>query len=372
MSASRSERTRVAFVINDLARAGAETQLVLLATGLDRDRFEPRVILLKERNDFAAPLAEARVPVVALRRRGPGDLGVLLRLRRALRAARPDVVHSWLFFANWMTALVARSSGARAFVLSQRGSYEKQLPPALRRIARWSHARADRLIVNSQAVADEVRATSKLAPPSLVCIPNGTPLPDLGPPLGPDERRELDLPAGRVVLTLGQLSREKGHVHLLQAWPEIRRRHADAVLALVGDGPERAALEALALRLGIASSVTFLGFRSPGSRWLRGAELVVHPSLTEGMPNAVLEAMACARPIVATAVDGVPELVGDTARLVAAADAGALASAVSSLLDDPAQAAALATAARARAESTFSVRSMVEATSAVYDDLLAG
>jgi glycosyltransferase involved in cell wall biosynthesis len=360
-------RTRVTYVINDLARAGAETQLALLATHLDRERFEPRIVLIKERNDFSDALERAGVPVVALRRRGPGDAGVLLRLRQALCEAPADLIHSYLFLANWMTALAAPRRAR--LVLSQRCSYEKQLSALLRRVARWSHRRADRLVVNSAAIADEERRAGFPAG-RLACVPNGALLPDLAtaPPV---HRSDLGLPPGRIVLALGQLVWAKGHRFLLDAWPQVVARHPDTVLVLVGEGPERRALEAHASRLGIEASVRFLGFRSPSSPYLQAADLFVHPSLTEGMPNAVLEAMAWSRPIVATEADGVPELVGDSARLVPPGDVAGLAQAVAGLLGDRSTADRLAAAARSRAESTYSVAALVARTTAVYAEILA-
>lgn len=360
---------RVLLVINDLRRAGAETQLVYLATGLDRNRFEPRIVILKTENDFEDELLAAGVPVVALGRRSSWDLHVLWRLRRALRAARPDVVHSFLSFANLLTALVAPAAGVRTLILSQRSSYEASLHPFWKRVARWAHRRASHVIVNSEAARREEIAAG-FPKGRITCIPNGVPVPAQPPQA---DRAALGLPAGPLVVCVAQFAPEKGHADLIAAWPRVRAECPGAMLALVGDGPLRNATEAQAARLGVAASILFLGFRHPVAPYLAAADVVVQPSRTEGMPNAVLEAMALGKAIVATAVGGVPELIedGSCGRLVLPDDAAALAGAIAACLAAPAEARALGSAAARRAAQRFSQPKMLEATAEIYGSVLA-
>lgn len=354
---------RVLFVINDLARAGAETQLVELAVRLDPRRFDRRIVLLKERNDFADRLSAAGIPVQPLRRRGWWDVGLPWRLWRAVRAGRPDVVHSYLFLSNTMTAPIARAAGVPMVILSQRCSYDATVPPLWRRIGRWSHRLADRVVVNSRAALEEERRAGAPAH-SMAYVPNGVDSPEGAPPT----RGELGLPEGPLVVAVGQLEEIKGHRYLLDAWPEVARAHPAARLVLVGDGPRRAALEEQARGLGIDGSVLFLGFRPEGRRYAAAADVVVQPSLTEGMPNAVLEAMAAGRAVAATRVGGVPELITDreTGRLVPPADARALAAAIADLLADRAQRLRVSEGARVRARAEFSVDAVRGAFEAIY------
>ncbi len=352
-------RVRVLFVINDLARAGAETQLVELVRALDPSLYERRIVLLKERNDFGDVLASAGIPVVALRRRGPRDLGVLFRLYREMRAFRPDVVHSFLFLANLLAAMVGRVARVPRIVLSQRCSYEATFTPFWRRVARLSHRLADRVLVNSQAALEEERAAG-FARDRLVYVPNAA-----RAVAGTANRWALGLPPGPLAVSVGQLETMKGHRFLVEAWPAVREAIPDAVLAIVGDGPCRRSLEEDARRLGVADSVRFLGFRAPADPFFSACDVLVQPSLTEGLPNAVLEAMTAGRAVVASRVGGVPELVvdGETGLLVPPGDAPALARALGTLLGDPARRARLGAAAAARARSTFSmeaVRAKVE------------
>jgi glycosyltransferase involved in cell wall biosynthesis len=357
-------KTRVVFVINDLRRAGAETQLVTLATGLDRARFQASVLILKTANDFESELRDAGVPVVALGRRSPWDLHVLLRLRRSLAAARPDVVHSYLAFANMLVAVAAPWAGVPVVILSQRSSYEASMTPFWRRVARWGHRRASHVIVNSESARREELAAGQ-PERTITCVPNGVALPAAS---AAPARALLGLPAGPLALCLAQLAHEKAHSGLLEAWPRVRDAVPGAALGLVGDGPLRDSLERQAARLGIADSVLFLGFRHPATPFLVAADVVVLPSLTEGLPNALLEAMALARPCVATAVGGIPELIehGSSGWLVKPGDPGSLAEGLTSLLRDPERARAFGDAARERVRERFSIARMVEATERVY------
>lgn len=355
---------RVVFVINDLRRAGAETQLVRLATGLDRSRYEPGVVILKTQNDFEAELTSADVPVARLGRRSPWDVLVVWRLFQHLAAARPRIVHSFLPFANLLTAITARWARVPVVILSQRASYEQTLTPFWRRVARWAHARASHVIVNSDAARREEIAAG-CEPGHITCVPNGIDLPAL--PVA-SNRARLGLPDGPLVVCVAQFAPEKGHADLIAAWPRVREAVPTATLVLVGDGALRREIEGLATRLGAGDSVLFLGFRHPAQPYLAAADVVVLPSRTEGMPNALLEAMALGRPIVATRVGGVPELIEDgvSGWLVSGRNPAGLAGGLAALLTDKAAVAHLSAACRARVRDRFTVASMVLATETVY------
>ena len=352
---------RLLFVINDLARAGAETQLVALALALDPARYDRRIVVLKERNDFADALAAAGIPVVALRRRGWPDLGVALRLWGEMRRFRPDIVHSFLFLGNLLAAFVGRLAGVHWIVVSQRCSYDATLPPFWRHVARLSHRLADCVVVNSRAALAEERDAG-FPSSRLVHVPNAA-----RPGVFPDEGA-LGPSSGPQVVAVGQLEAVKGHRFLIEAWPTVRRAHPDACLVLVGEGSARGALGEQARSLGVANSVDFAGFRSPADAFIAGGDVLVQPSLTEGLPNAVLEAMVAGRPVIASRVGGVPELVvdGETGLLVPPADPDALARAIIALLDDPDLRARLGAAGARRARTMFSLDSVRAAVEAVY------
>ncbi len=367
--------TRVALLVNDLSgTGGAERQVFELATGLDRARFEPLVVLLKERNDFAAALEAAGVAVHPLRRRGAADLGCLLRLASVLRAQRPALVHSFLFLSNLHAALVARGAGARAVVVSQRTSYEHNLPVPFsalwRRLARASYRRVDRVVFNSRAALEEEVAAG-LERDRACLVFNGLAEDDAGTrAVAPTLRR--DAGGGPLAVAVGRLEAVKGHAHLLEAWAAARGAlPAGARLVVVGDGAERERLARRVRELGLDASATLVG-PGPGRAWIAAADLLVQPSLAEGLPNAVLEAMAESHAVIATAVGGTPDAVihGETGWLVPAADAKALCAALVEALAAPAERARRGRAGRARFEERFTRQAMTRATAQLYEELL--
>ena len=364
---SADGRTHVILLISHLTRGGAETQLVELARTLPRDRHLVEVVLIKSRNDFSDALAASGVPVTSLGQRGPLDVPrVLLALYRVLRRRKPDVLHSYLYFGNLLAALAGRAARVPALVVSQRLSYVQPAGrPFWPGLGRLAHRLAGRLIVNARAIRDEELAAGFPAT-RIDHVPNGVRLPAI----------EAIAPAfleGRPrILCVGRLDPQKGHDLLLAAWPGVLAAHPQAVLSLVGDGPQRAALGTQAQRLGIASRVRFLGFQASAMPWLLGCDVYVHASLAEGMPNAVMEAMAAGRPVVATAAGGTVELMvdGETGVLVPPGDVRGLEAALLGVLAQPERWSQWGAAARTRMQQSFSFEACAAATAAIYQDML--
>jgi glycosyltransferase involved in cell wall biosynthesis len=201
-------------------------------------------------------------------------------------------------------------------------------------------------------------------------VRNGIRVPESVPTAKPALRAELV--RGRpdyVVLTPARLHPQKGHATLLAAAARV----PDATFVLAGDGPLRAELEEKARELGLAGRCVFLGHRSDVADLLAAADLVVLPSLFEGLPVSVLEAMAARRPVVATAIGGTDEAISHelTGLLVAPSDAAALAAAIQRVQSDPALARRLAAAGRERVEREFSSVTTAREVMKVYDDVMS-
>lgn len=339
------------FVISDLARAGAEKQAALLACGLKSLGWSVSVVLIKERNDFADSLAAAAIPVASLHRRGPFDWRVVSRLRTAIREAAPDVVVSFLFLANLLTVQAARGLKPRPrIVLSIRASYRGTLSGMERLIARLAHRAADLTLFNSMAALREEEAGFPRAPRTAY-LPNAVGLERVEPVHWAD----FGIVAGPVIVSVGQLAPVKGHRRLIEAFAAVSATGPRAHLALVGGGPEEGRLRALAEAAGLADRVIFLGHRQDPLRFIAAADVFVQPSLSEGMSNALMEAMSLGRCIVATRVGAAPDLLEDGVQALLPPPAAAdLAAAINRALADPALRARLGEAARKRAES-FSV-----------------
>jgi len=189
-----------------------------------------------------------------------------------------------------------------------------------------------------------------------------------------DLTKEFDLPQGtQVLLAAGRLSPEKGHRYLVEAMARLKGHDPPAALVILGAGREAERLGAQVAAAGLAEHVVLGGFRTDVLRCIAGADLVVNPSLTEGLPNVVLEALALGRPVVATDVGGVSELItpGQTGWLVPPADPAALAGAIVAALDDAPRACALAEAGRRRVAASFSFAGQARRFADLCPELLA-
>ncbi|MGC4083771.1 MAG: glycosyltransferase [Vicinamibacterales bacterium] len=383
-------RIPILFVIGTLAVGGAETQLVELARSLD-SRFAPTVCCLASAGPLADRLDAAGIPVTTIGlyspRRGRGWMRFLPALVRLpidiarftwhVRVTRPAIVHGVLMHAYVLGAFAGRLTGVPIIVASRRSlSLFKQGKPIMRFAERLMNRWTDRIVANSEAVKRDAVDTESLPPEKVSVIYNGVDL-DTYDRIDAETvralRNELAPGAGPVVIVVANLIGYKGHKYFLQAWAEVCRVFPDAVALLVGEGTVRAAREADARTLGIDANVRFLGLRRDVPALLAVADLLVHPSLQEGFCNALIEAMAAARPVVATDVGGNREAVvdGETGLLVPAANPGRLAAAMLTVLRRPDRGAAWGRAGRRRVVERFQRSRMAPEYEALYDELLA-
>lgn len=322
--------------------------------------------------DPAGPLAGAvralGVAVAPLRIRSHADVLAGRRLARLLASDRYDIVHFHTARAHAMSAFLGRRPSPRR-VVTRRMDYRLRGG----RYARWLYERGADAVV---AISEGVRAAlvaSGVRPERIVVVPSGV---DLGRFTTAAARRDLerlrlDVGPGEIVLAaVGALEHRKGHDVLLDAvamLPDLPLR-----VFCAGTGTLAATLAARHRALGLGRRVQWLGQLHDVTGLLAAADAVVMPSRHEGLGVAALEAMAAARPVIATRVGGLPEVVGDDAGiLVPPEDAPALARAIARLAGDPQLARALGEAGRARVAARFTVEAMATATRAVYRRLVA-
>jgi glycosyltransferase involved in cell wall biosynthesis len=372
---------RVVEFVTNLCTGGTERQVVALCGGLDRERFDLGVACLRRTGDFLPEIEGYGIPVreyPVRRLYDPRSLVRRARLALDLRRERVDLVHCHGFYANMFAVPAARLAGTRAVIASVRDLNDLLWTPAQKRAQRLVCRLADVVLVNAEAIADNlVRQGHERR--RIAVVANGIDLSRPPARATGELRRELGLPAGaRLVVVVSRLVRVggldvKGIGTFLEAGRRIVGRFPDAHLLVVGDGPYRPELEQHAARLGLDRQVRFTGLRRDVPAVLAEAEVVVVPSLTEGLSNSLLEAMAAGVPVVATRVGGNPELVvdGEHGLLVPPADPAALATAVERLLGEAATAARLARAARERVAARFSLERMVRETARLYERLLA-
>jgi len=388
-----------------LLRGGAERLLVELATRLDRARFDPAVACFRQ-EAFADELAAAGRTVHIVPKRRAFDIGLLFRLRRLVRRERIAVVHAHDLQSATYGLLAGRLAGVPAILtVHGLGIFRQKrsawlLPRLGHRLARvvfvghWLQRVAADFRSLSPGERDGVRVPMAFHPRRPLVVHNGVDTERFHPgPPDPELRAELGVGEGALVVgSVGNLRAVKDHPCLLRAFAfatQVVKAPGGTgilpVLVLVGDGPERPALEALARELGIEGAVRFAGARADVPRLLRLFDVFALSSQTEGISVALLEAMATGLPAVVTDTGGNPEVVqggtgilpvastGGTpvppAALVPVGDHEKMAGALAGLLADPARRRAWGDAARRRVEAEFSLDRMVKAYEAIYDDI---
>jgi len=368
-----SPRTVVHFS-DSVAFGGTERALLQLLAGLDRARWRPLLYHAdvpgaRQLADEASALGVPTRAITAVERPMQG-VASLRELASTIRSEQAAVFHAhqtWSLSCRYgivaaaLAGVPARVASAQLFLQMPR-LVGIDLQHAL--LTRCLH----RHIAVSRFVAGRLRDRFGVPARRIVVIPNAVEPPRA---IAPDARLRAEI-AGEdrapLALTVARLDTQKGITHLIDAAAMV----PDVVFAIAGDGPDRAALEARAVERGVSSRLRFLGHRRDVPALLAIADLFVLPSLYEGFPLSVLEAMAAGVPVVATDIGGTDELVShETGFPVAPADPRALAEGIGALLADRASTARRAAAARERVLTVHSASAMVASMSALYEDLLA-
>jgi glycosyltransferase involved in cell wall biosynthesis len=363
--------------VDNLGIGGTELNAVRTAEALDPARVRLSVALLgadgelRERYERLG-IAIHRFPIGTLR--GRRTLTEGRRFVRLLRSERIDVVHCHDMYSNVFGSVAGRLAGVGAVIVSRRWS--NTLPdPALRAANGIAYRVGHRVLANSQAVATSLQNDEGVSPRRIVVVPNFVEAGAFETP-GEDAiaagRATLGVHPGEIVIGIvARLARVKDHATLLRAFRVVREQHPSARLVLVGDGPERAALEALAGELGVAPALTFAGTRPHRPNLHHLFDVSVLSSLSEGFPNSVVEAMAAARPIVATRVGGTPDAIADgiTGILVPPGDPAALAAGIAGMLERREDAARMGLAAREAARTSYSQAAVLGRLLSLYEEL---
>lgn len=375
---------RIAFLLPNVESGGTERQLLALLRRIDRARFSPSLFTTAGGGSLHREFSEL-LPVTVFGdpshgkrfRTGPAEhLRTIGKLAALFRKERPDILHAYLPAANVIGPIAARMAGVPRVIVSKRAlANYKENYPLLRTVEPLGNRLADAILVNSDAVRSDVERTERNWEGKFRKIYNGV------APVTPwtEEEREAfrareGIPAGAgVVLSVSNFYPYKGHGELIEAAGRVAPRAPGVLFLLVGrDAGTLEACRSQAREKGLEHAIRFLGGRTDVPDLLRACDLFVHPSREEGFSNAILEAMACGRAVVAFDVGGNPEAVrnGETGLLVPPRDPERLAEAILGRLVDPAGTKNMGESGRKRAGEHFSVDRMVRETETLYDSLM--
>lgn len=363
----------IVHVVDNLDRGGAQTMLQSLVAGLCARGYEQHVICLNEK--FSAQVVEsirqAGASVEIIGRPRMFATAGFWRIVRELRRRRPDLVHTEMPWGDLIGRAAARLAGIRPVVSTVTARYADKPRLQLmfdRATAGW----ADRVVFQSAEIVAFSIEREGVRPDQVQCIPNG---------VEPDDRdrseaagrlrREFGGGARTVIGMVARLHPQKAHADLLEAFARLAPAATGTRLWLIGDGPERGRLDALAQRRGLEEHVVFAGERADVRDWIAAMDLFVHPTHFEGLPLAVLEAMDAAKPVIATRVDGLEGLItpGVHGWLVPPGDVEALTGTIRRVMDHPEEAARVAHTGQERVRSEFSAARAVQAYDALFRSL---
>lgn len=329
-------------------------------------------------NEFVAAARGAGIEVDVIAERFRFDTRVAGELRRVVERRAPDIVETHMIKSHFLVKLTGL--GRRMpWVAYHHGYTTTDTKMRLyNRLNRWTLPSASRVITVCGPFAERLAREEGVRRERISVLHSSVSPPA---PVRADEvvslKKRLGVNAGeRVVLSVGRLSREKGHADLVDALGALRRLDPglDFKLVVVGDGPERERVEKAAKSLGLVGRVVFAGHAKDVRPFYAMADVLALPSHSEGSPYVLLEAMAAGVPVAATAVGGIPEIAsdGETALLVHARDADAMASALRRLLTDAALALSLAARAKEHVSARFSPEAYARSLLAIYKELAPG
>ena len=321
-------------------------------------------------SEFARLMRMSGANIFALRQDRKFDLGLVDQAERIVKKERCQILQSHGYKSHVLCALLHRRVRLPWVAFVHGWTSENMTMRCYKVVEMLLVTMATRVVAVSEALGRRLPGPARR---KMTIVPNAVDPAELGDCNGRDVRRELGIPArAPVVGVVGRLSPEKGQVFFLRALALARRSVPDAVGILLGDGQDRAMLEREAARLGLAHAVFFPGHVSGPGDYYRAMDIVAMPSLSEGLPNVALEAMLFGRPVVASRVGGVPEVVveGRTGFMVRAGDAEALAVALVRLLTSPSLMQAMGGEGRRRVLDSFSPTVRVARMLSLYEQIL--
>ena len=372
--------TKILFVIDGLEFGGGERCFAQIISRLPKDQYE--IFLASAGNNlFYDAIQNARVHLIPLDFSRKCNPALFTRLARIIRAEGIDVVHGQgaraEFYARLASGLAKKSKYISTIAMPVEGydvgKFQKR---AYRFLDRFSERYVDRFIVVSDSLKERMISQHAVPAEKIVRIYNGIEIDFYNPAEQEDRRAKIrkDLSLDNDVLLVGAIGRlvwQKGFEYFLQCIPDVIGICSRIKFLLVGEGPLRRPLEDISKRLGIEPFIIFTGQRNDIRDVLAALDILVIPSVLEGLPMITIEAMAMGKPIIATRIDGITEQIrdGKEGLLIASRSPVELGSAIGRIAGDSLLASSLGNAARQRVTTEFSVQQMIEATIKVYEEL---
>ncbi|MCX7705660.1 MAG: glycosyltransferase [bacterium] len=323
------KKIRVCFILGTLDVGGTEKQVLLLCKYFNREKFHPFIISLRNgimKEDFI----KENVPVFVIGKRYRFDFVALFKLILTLMRIRPDILHTFMFTSNTWGRIAGIASGIPVIVASERSVdlWKKRYHFFIDKLLGFF---TDKIVCNSNSVKELYKKNLGTISRKLIVIKNGIEFEKFKPVNSKQKQGNK-----KIVFTASRLSPEKGIQFLIDAARIVLKERDDVRFLIAGEGKCRKEFEDIVTEYGIQKNVVFLGYRKDIPDLILQSDIVVLPSLWEGLPNIILEAMAMKKPVVATSIGGTIEIVkdGETGFLVSPGDINQLAERIQLLISD--------------------------------------
>ena len=369
----RKEKIKILYAIPRLAKGGTEKHLLQLAEYIDKEKFDVTICCLFEPGDIVKDINSSNFNLICLNRKNIYDLRILFDLYRLIRKERYDIVHSYLFAFHYLALIPSKIAGIPVTLSSRRelATWKKLHHILLENIGNLF---VDKVVACSEAAKRFALQNENLKSNKIATLYNGIDLNKFSPRKKDSETiNKLGFQdTDKVIGMVSNLSSVKDHKTLLNAIVEIKKAYPEIKCVLVGDGYMRGDLVRHVDRLKLNENVCFLGSREDIYKILSIMDIFVLTSLMEGLPNAVLEAMACGLPVVATKVGGIPEIIenGRNGILLEPKDHQSLALALITLIEDFSLRKEMGVIGRKIIEQKFSLERMVNDYERLYTEIL--
>lgn len=305
-------KIKILYVIATLDVGGTERQLVELAKKLDKEKFEPIVCCLTRGGVFKKELDSYGIRVVIIGKKLGYDFSAILKLIKIIKKEKPKIVHTFLWTSNTIGRIAALFLRVPVIISSERCKVRPFKNLISRITDRFLSLFTDKIIANSESVRLDHIKKEKIGQNRIISIPNGIDLERFNPNFQKNNSLRLKFGLEERVVSIGAIGRldvYKGYECFLMAMPQIFSEFKKVKFFIVGDGPLKTKLQKLANDLGVSSNVVFTGYIEDVREIYSILDIMVFTSLSEGLSNVVLEAMAMGKPVIATNIDSNKELI---------------------------------------------------------------
>jgi glycosyltransferase involved in cell wall biosynthesis len=366
----------VLHVMSKLPVGGVENQLLMTLENYDRIKLNPLVCSLLDKGEIGKEIEDAGIEVVSLNKlKHRFDWSIVRDIYRLIKKRNIIIVRTHQYHANLYGRLAAWLANVPCIIASVHNVYTRDRKLHRRIMNKFLSRFTDKVVAVSETVKHDILKYDGLSEDKVMVIYNGIDNARFSDMDGNVIRREFNISSDvPVVGTIGRLTFQKGLKYLIEAISVIKKKFPRIMLLIVGDGPMKDELQNYAKTLGLNEHVIFTGSRRDVPALLAAMDIFVLPSLWEGLPNALLEAMAAGKPIIATDIPPVREVIysEDIGILVPAGDSTTIASSIELLLNNNILAENLGKNARERAFSHFDIKTTVERYTNLFENILRG